>query len=199
MFKYLEPIHHLNIDDSTAQLLVAKAYQYYSTHSCESYAAIPDAHSAKAFSAFVRFFKCMNSNKKIDEDLFQNYLKNEALKGKPQTISLINTCIGEIFSIQRTRIIFSETISPSFPSINIPNSKGKNARFIKSFDYRIDAIISSNYCNRLLVPEIYFIFTLDDGSIIKIKIDIRLFNEFRKNIALNIKKIIENESVNLLK
>lgn len=199
MFKYLEPIRHLNIDDPTSQLLVAKAYQYYSTHSSESYSAIPDANSAKAFSAFVRYFKCINSNKKIDEDLLQNYLKNEVLKGKPQTISLINTCIAEIISIQRTRILFSETIPPVLPSINIPNSKGKNIRFIKSFDYRIDAIISSNYCNRLLVPEIYFIFTLDDGSIIKMRIDIRLFNEFRKNLSLNIKKIIENESVNLLK
>ena len=51
----------------------------------------------------------------------------------------------------------------------------------------------------MLVPEIYMIFTLDDGSQLKMKIDMRMFNEFRKNLALNIKKIIENENVSLLK
>ena len=51
----------------------------------------------------------------------------------------------------------------------------------------------------MLTPEIYLLFSLDDGSTLKTKIDLRMFNELRKGISLNIKKILENESVPLLK
>ena len=68
-----------------------------------------------------------------------------------------------------------------------------------NFDYKIDVVISSNYSNKLLIPQIYFIFTLDDGEIIKVKVDLRMFNEFRKNLGMHIKKILINEGVSQIK
>ena len=70
---------------------------------------------------------------------------------------------------------------------------------MNNFDFKIDVNISSNFNNRMLSPEIYFIFTFEDGSILKIKVDLRMFNEIRKNLSLNIKKILFNENVALLK
>ena len=81
------------------------------------------------------------------------------------------------------------------PIPNKANNKGRNIRKLVNFDYKIDVAISSNYSNKLLAPQIFFIFTLDDGEVIKAKVDLRMFNEFRKDLAINIKKILVNESI----
>ncbi len=60
-------------------------------------------------------------------------------------------------------------------------------------------MISSNYHNKLLVPQIYLIFTLDDGEIIKVKADLRIFNEFRKDLGMHVKKILLNEGISQIK
>ena len=68
-----------------------------------------------------------------------------------------------------------------------------------NFDYKIDVVISSNYHNKLLVPQIYLIFSLDDGEIVKIKVDLRIFNEFRKCLGMHVKKILFNEGISQIK
>ena len=79
------------------------------------------------------------------------------------------------------------------------NNRGRNIRNLVNFDYKIDVVISSNFSNKLLIPQIYFIFSLDDGEIIKVKVDLRMFNEFRKNLGMHIKKILINEGVSQIK
>ena len=200
MFKYLEPLKKANFDDTSTVALITKAYEYY------QFRVIPDLNeqqkdNAQYFSCFVRFFKCINSSRKIDEEFLQNYFKNEVFKGKPQSIATLNAYIEEIKAIQKTRLMFnSEDGQNSLQAIsNKNNSKGPNIKEIINCEYKIDVVISNDYSNKMLTPEIYLLFTLDDGSTLKTKIDLRMFNELRKGVALNIKKILENENVPLLK
>ena len=200
MFKYLEPIKKVQLSDEATTQLITKAYDYYQNRILPPLTD-EEKQNAHILSCFIRFFKCINSGKKIDEEFLQNYFKNEIFKQKPQSIAALNNYKSEIVSIQSSRLLFSTPDLPK-PLKDIAlksNSKGKNIKQIINFDYKINVVISSSYSNRMLVPEIYMIFTLDDGSQLKMKIDMRMFNEFRKNLAVNIKKIIENENVSLLK
>ena len=49
------------------------------------------------------------------------------------------------------------------------------------------------------MPQIYLIFSLDDGEIIKVKVDLRIFNEFRKDLGMHVKKILLNEGISQIK
>ena len=199
MFKYLEPIKTFNLDDETAYNILDNSYLFYKDNIL-NYQLKENKNFAMAFSAFLRFLKSVNSSKKIDEEFFQNYLKNEALKGKPKTISKLNELINEIKLIQSSRILFNSNNYIGFSQIPLKEkSFGKNYKYVNNFDFKIDVNISSNFNNRMLSPEIYFIFTFEEGSILKIKVDLRMFNEIRKNLSLNIKKILFNENVALLK
>ena len=200
MFKYLDPVRSLNLDDKTTSSLISVAYNYYQTKEIDRNTC-SKKEFAKLISCFVRFFGSINSSKILDEDMLQSYLKNEGLKGKNESIKLLNGYISEIKQIQNSKILFS---SPDLENkLNAIDKKtknrGRNIRNMMNFDYKIDVIISSNYSNKLLIPQIYFIFTLDDGEIIKVKVDLRMFNEFRKNLGMHIKKILINEGVSQIK
>ena len=200
MIKYLNPISKFAIDDNTTSQIIIQAYDYYKDKSVNKQIGQSKEYS-QVFSCFVRFFNSINSTKPIDDEHFQNTLKNEILKGKNESIKILNEKIKDILQIQSKRVLFSES-EPINSLKNVPlkeNNKGSNISKIVNFDFKIDVPISSHYSNRLLTPEIYFIFTLDDGTILKTKVDIRMFNEFRKDLTLNIKKILTNEGVNLLK
>ena len=201
MYRYLDPIKSLGIDDKTTSSLISCAYNYYQTKEINR-SACSKKEFAKLISCFVRFFGSINSSKPLDEDTFQSYLKNEGLKGKTESIKLLNGYIKEIMQIQSARILFG---SPDLGNTALnaidkkTNNRGRNIRNLVNFDYKIDVVISSNYSNRLLIPQIYLIFSLDDGEIIKVKVDLRMFNEFRKNLGMHIKKILINEGVSQIK
>jgi len=200
MFKYLDPIKSLGVDDKTTCALISTAYNYYQTKEINRN-AITKKEFAKLISCFVRFFGSINSSKQIDEDGFQSYLKNEGLKGKAESIKILNGYVNEIKQIQNAKILFSSPdLGNTLNAIDIKNhNRGRNIRNLVNFDYKIDVVISSNYSNRLLIPQIYLIFSLDDGEIIKVKVDLRIFNEFRKNLGMHIKKILINEGVSQIK
>ena len=200
MFKYLDPIKSLGLDDKTTSQLITCAYNYYQTKEINK-SACSKKEFARLISCFVRFFGSLNTSKQIDEDIFQSYLKNEGLKGKNESIKLLNSYINEIKQIQSAKILFSSPdLGNTLNAIDKKtNNRGRNIRNLVNFDYKIDVVISSNYSNRLLIPQIYFIFSLDDGEIIKVKVDLRMFNEFRKNLGMHIKKILINECVSQIK
>ena len=200
MFKYLDPIKSIGLDDKTTSQLIACAYNYYQTKEINK-SACSKKEFARLISCFVRFFGSLNTCKQIDEDIFQSYLKNEGLKGKNESIKLLNSYINEIKQIQSAKILFSSPdLGNTLNAIDKKtNNRGRNIRNLVNFDYKIDVVISSNYSNRLLIPQIYFIFSLDDGEIIKVKVDLRMFNEFRKNLGMHIKKILINEGVSQIK
>ena len=200
MFKYLDPIKSLGLDDKTTSQLITCAYNYYQTKEINK-SACSKKEFARLISCFVRFFGSLNTSKQIDEDIFQSYLKNEGLKGKNESIKLLNSYINEIKQIQNAKILFSSPdLGNTLNAIDKKtNNRGRNIRNLVNFDYKIDVVISSNYSNRLLIPQIYFIFSLDDGEIIKVKVDLRMFNEFRKNLGMHIKKILINEGVSQIK
>ena len=200
MFKYLDPIKSLGFDDKTTSSLISVAYNYYQTKEIDR-KACSKKEFARLISCFVRFFGSLNSSKQSDEDIFQVYLKSEGLKGKPESIKLLNSYITEIRQIQNSKILFSSPdLANTLNAIDKKtNNRGRNIRNLVNFDYKIDVVISSNYSNKLLTPQIYFIFSLDDGEIIKVKVDLRMFNEFRKDLGMHIKKILINEGVSQIK
>ena len=200
MFKYLDPIKSLGLDDNTTSQLITCAYNYYQRKEINKNVC-SKKEFAKLISCFVRFFGSINTSKQIDEDIFQSYLKNEGLKGKGESIQILNKYINEIKQIQSAKILFSSPdLGNTLNAIDIKsNNRGRNIRNLVNFDYKIDVVISSNYSNKLLIPEIYFIFSLDDGEIIKVKVDLRMFNEFRKDLGMHIKKILINEGVSQIK
>ena len=200
MFKYLDPVKSLGLDDKTTSSLISVAYNYYQTKEINR-TACSKKEFAKLISCYVRFFDSLNVSKQQDEDMLQSYLKNEGLKGKAESIKLLNSYINEIKQIQSAKILFSSPdLGNTLNAIDKKtNNRGRNIRNLVNFDYKIDVVISSNYSNRLLIPQIYFIFSLDDGEIIKVKTDLRMFNEFRKNLGMHIKKILINEGVSQIK
>ena len=200
MYKYLDPVKSLGIDDKTTSQLITCAYNYYQTKEINR-SACSKKEFAKLISCVVRFFGSLNSSKPLDEDSFQLYLKNEGLKGKAESIKLLNGYINEIKQVQTAKILFSSPdLGNTLNAIDKKtNNRGRNIRNLVNFDYKIDVVISSNFSNKLLIPQIYFIFSLDDGEIIKVKVDLRMFNEFRKNLGMHIKKILINEGVSQIK
>ena len=200
MFKYLDPVKSLGLDDKTTSSLISVAYNYYQTKEINR-STFSKKEYAKLISCFVRFFGSLNSSKQQDEDTMQTYLKNEGLKGKTESIKLLNGYMNEIKQIQTAQILFSSPdLGNTLNAIDKKtNNRGRNIRNLVNFDYKIDVIISSNYNNKLLIPQIYLIFSLDDGEIIKVKTDLRMFNEFRKNLGMHIKKMLINEGVSQIK
>ena len=199
MYKPIDPVKSLGIDDKTTSSLITVAYNYYQTKDLDK-SKITKKEHAKLISCFVRFFNSLNSSRISDDDIL-HYLKTEGLKGKTESIALATKYISEIRQIQSTKILFSspDLINTLNPINNKTYNRGRNIRNLVNFDYKIDVVISSNYHNKLLLPQIYLIFSLDDGEIIKVKVDLRIFNEFRKNLGMHVKKILFNEGISQIK
>ena len=199
MNKTIDQAKSLGIDDKTTSSLITVAYNYYQTKEIDKKVCTKKEY-AKLISCFVRFFRSINSTKQNDDELIQ-HLKLESLKGKTESLNLVIKYIAEIRQVQSSKILFgSPDLTNTLNPINNKNyNRGRHIRNLVNFDYKIDVVISSNYHNKLLQPQIYLIFSLDDGEIIKVKVDLRIFNEFRKDIAFHIKKILLNEGISQIK
>ena len=88
MFKYLDPVKSLGLDDKTTSSLISVAYNYYQTKEINR-TACSKKEFAKLISCYVRFFDSLNVSKQQDEDMLQSYLKNEGLKGKTEYSAVI--------------------------------------------------------------------------------------------------------------
>ena len=199
MNKTIDQVKSLGIDDKTTSSLITVAYNYYQTKEIDKKVCTKKEY-AKLISCFVRFFRSINSTKQNDDELIQ-HLKLESLKGKNESLNLVTKYIAEIRQVQSSKILFgSPDLTNILNPINNKNyNRGRHIRNLVNFDYKIDVVISSNYHNKLLQPQIYLIFSLDDGEIIKVKVDLRIFNEFRKDLAFHIKKILLNEGISQIK
>ena len=142
MFKYLDPIKSLGLDDKTTSQLITCAYNYYQRKEINKNAC-SKKEFAKLISCFVRFFGSINTSKQIDEDIFQSYLKNEGLKGKGESIQILNKYINEIKQIQSAKILFSSPdLGNTLNAIDKKtNNRGRNIRNLVNFDYKIDVVI----------------------------------------------------------
>ena len=195
MYKPIDPVKSLGIDDKTTSSLIKVAYNYYQTKEIDKNLCSKKEY-AKLISCFVRFFNSLNSSRLSDDDVL-HYLKTEGLKGKTESIALASQYVAEIRQVQSAKILFSspDLINTLNPVNNKTYNRGRNIRNLVNFDYKIDVVISSNYHNKLLLPQIYLIFSLDDGEIIKVKVDLRIFNEFRKDLGMHVKKILLYEGI----
>ncbi len=199
MNKTIDQAKSLGIDDKTTSSLITVAYNYYQTKEIDKKVCTKKEY-AKLISCFVRFFRSINSTKQNDDELIQ-HLKLESLKGKTESLNLVTKYIAEIRQVQSSKILFgSPDLTNTLNPINNNNyNRGSHIRNLVNFEYKTDVVISSNYHNKLLQPQIYLIFSLDDGEIIKVKVDLRIFNEFRKDLAFHIKKILLNEGISQIK
>ena len=201
MFKYLTPIKSYGVDDDTSATLLEHSYNYYKTNIIDNqFIEKQDEKVQSIISCFYRFLKVINSSKIIEEDLLQKYIKDEVFKNKPKTITLLNQYINEIKGIQLTRVLFS---TPDLQKLRyLPNkyeNQGKKIKRLINFDYKINVDISNTYSNKILLPEVFFIFTFDDGSVLQTKASLRIINEFRKDLTINLKRIRINDNIPLLK
>lgn len=163
---------------------------------------------SRSISSVYQFFRSLNTNKKFDEDSLKDLLKS-----KPNLVAKIIEKINEISLIQQKKLIFNENSERSMSL----QSKTKhfmqfctdNIHKIKNFEWKINITISNNNQLRVIVysinfiqvlnPEIILILSLNNGEVIYLNVDVKIFQELRKSIAYSIKKIIDNESVLLLK
>lgn len=192
-------------DEELVQLSLI-AFNFFKNKTISKDKITDNINSQIALSTLIRFFRSVNINKRIDEDTINSNLK-DYLKNKPETIKQIYLKIKEIFSLQTQKINFSEK---QFDNLNhfiytnnkknyIDNLLEENLKELTNFSWRINVTISNNVSNRVLAPEIYLFLSFDDGTNLNFIIDVKVFQEIRKSLANHIKKILENESVLLLK
>jgi len=212
LFKYLEILKSIEEKD-LKELLESSFNHFTSNRTNKINENIIESKVLKAgFSGLVRFFRCINANKKLEEDQI-NQLAKEIFKGKNAELnSILINQINSILSIQNKRINFTEVNLEALKNIkNSDNDSSNNyiaakRQFLlnnifefKSFSWKIDINISNNISNRVLLPEILFMFSLEDGKTYSFLINVKVFQELRRLLTVHIKRIIENEQVILLK
>lgn len=211
LFKYLEILK--SIEEKDLKDLLETSFNYFTSNKTNKINDnIIESKALKAcFSGLVRFYRCVNANKKIEDDQINQSIK-EIFKGKNTELNevLLNQ-INRILSVQNKRINFTEinleAIRKRKNSDNDDSSDylAKKAFLLnnifefKSFSWKININISNNVSNRVLLPEIVFMFTLQDGKTYSFLIDIKVFQELRRLLTVHIKRILENEQVVLLK
>jgi hypothetical protein len=201
--KFLEQLKAYTIEDSELQNLILSAYNYNSVKSDNLLQNLQEENQKKVFSILVRFFRSLNSNKKIDEESLNLCLK-DVFKNKQNSISSIHDKINEIVSIQSTRISFSTNKNErrlnyfnvkqdcNFYNLSDPTEFiSDNFHNLTNFYFKLNIGISNKHSNRVLQPEIYLFLTLNEGTTICLFIDIKVFQEIRKCLAFHIKKILD--------
>lgn len=212
--KMLDNLKNFQFEEKEYIDLINSSFKFYVNHSnCKVEEEIKVNESKqKVFSFLLRFFRSLNSNKKFEEETFQHTLKDN-LKDKPKAIALISEKVKEIYSVQSNRISFADKMTKrnfnylNFTNFNNANSNAEvfvsnlesNIHRLKNFAFKLLVTISNNNSNRVLTPEIYLYLTLENGKTIEMFVNMKIFQELRKCLALHIKKMIDNESVNLLK
>jgi hypothetical protein len=218
--KFLEQLKPFNIEDSALQNLILSAYNY---NSFKSDSLLQNIQEKKAFSLLVRFFRSLNSNKKIDEESLILCLK-DVFKNKQVSMSTIQDKINQIVAIQTTRVYFGNKIHNELNQLterrlNYFNVKddltsiscntcgfynpvdflSNNFHILTNFYFKLNIGISNKNSNRVLQPEIYLFLQISTGETICLNIDIKVFQEIRKCLAFHIKKILDVENKPLLK
>jgi len=144
-----------------------------------------------------RFFRSANYLKKNEEEAIKEVFKN-----KNDIINSLMDKINKIYDVQSKRILFSDYCNKPF-TVNFERCQYldiiSNVMQLKHFSYKINVIISNNNSNRVLLPEIQLFFVLSNGKCYSFYVDVKLFQEIRKSIAFHIKKMLDNENIQLLK
>lgn len=161
---------------------------------------IPKNYDVKIISNLVRFFRLINPSVKLDEEVIK-----EAFKGKQQSYNNITSKISEIIKSLSTRISFCDKFN-SLQSKNFffRDNSQSNPIINSIYDFvnltwRIELVISNSNSNRVLLPIIHLNFYFSNGEQLKTTVSIKVFQELRKAMTYHIKRMIDNERVNLLK
>jgi len=202
--KVLENLKHLNLEENDLILAINNSFELYINNSQQKIDENikTNVNLQKGFSCLIRFFRCINSNKKFEEETLVNSIK-EILKDKTKSITILIQKVKEIISVQSTRINFTDRLIKRklnyLSNAKFNKVEGNYIHLLTNFSFKISVSISNNYSNRLLTPEIYLYISLDNGTTLCIFLDMKVFQELRKSLAFHIKKIIDNENVNFLK
>lgn len=206
-FKLLDLLKSSNYTTEELQQIINSSYRYFYKNSFTDIQELKrDQAKQKIFSNLIRFYRSINSNKKIEEGLVLSNLK-ENIKNTT-LIESLNEKVNEIISIQTTRFNYSDTFSSSrhFIRQSDINIKSKNEsdlltaiKSFKNLSYKLNVTVLNKDSNRVLTPQIILIFLLDGGEKITMQIDIKIFQELRRVLAYHIKKMIDNESVGFLR
>ena len=189
-----------DLDENVINDYIELSYSYYRKDLIHSnkISKMTTKFDTSIISNFVRFFRYINSSSNLDEEEIKDRFKN-----KPKAFDSLLQKINEIRIHQNTKVKFSDkkeitTLTKNLFSYN-PYLNNSNIKVLCNFNWKINLIISNTESNRVLVPEILLVFGFSDGTDLKAKISLKLFQIFRKNLTFHIRKILENEGISLLK
>lgn len=155
----------------------------------------------KIISNLIRFFRMINPSVKLDEEIFKDIFKN-----KPNSLSNFSEKVIEIYRSQNSRLLFTEKINFLKTSnffckdntLQSLNNSSNNIRELCNITWKINLIISNKSSNRVLLPEIIITYYFTSGESKIISVSMKVFQEMRKALTFHIKRIIDNEKINLL-
>lgn len=198
--KLLEITKKISDDDLENYLEASYSIYYKEYVSQNSLCKISKKIDPAITSNLIRFFRLVSPTYKIDEDMVK-----DIFKGKPKSFNVINEKISNILQSLSTRINFTDKFN-SIKTKNLFSNDCYNNSSVKyslkeivNFSWKINLVISHSTHNKVLLPEIFVKFLFSDGSQSKIRMSIKMFQEFRKEITNQVKKIVDNERVTFLK
>ncbi len=149
--KYLDSLKTHN--DKDLFLIINDSYNYYINNADINDSIRQDDSKKKAFSTLLRFYRSINSNKKIDEETFNQPIK-ELLKNKETSINQLIDKINQIVSKQLQRHKFVEqSPTPLLKLVPSPTAYMDdllcNIKSFSSLSWRLNIAISNNYSNRV--------------------------------------------------
>lgn len=211
LFKYLDYLKQ--IDEKDLKDLLDNAFTFFASNKNQKIDdKIMQSNMLKtAFSCLVRFYRSINIYKKVEEEQISFHMK-EIFKGKSaELLTTMQNQINTVVNIYNKRINFSE-INLSDNKLHYNKDEELDSDYyakrnfllnnifeLRNFSWKINIKISNSITNRVLLPEIIFIFSLDNGRTYSFYIDIKIFQELRRLLTMHIKKIMEIEQIPLLK
>lgn len=191
----------INLDENKIIEYIELSFSYYNKDILHrsKISKLISKYDPTILSNFIRFFRYINPTFNIDKDEIKEVFKNKQLA--------YNNLIEKVNFIQEhqnIKIKFEDNkekylIYKNLFSNNYYTKNKSNFKTLCNFNWSINIIMSNSECTRVLVPDILLIFSFTDGTNLKTKIDIKILHQIRKNFSFHIRKVLENESISLIK
>lgn len=190
----LEPLKAVETD-LDSERLINKSYLIFQKESVKV-----DLKDYQAISSLTRFFRTLHINRPIEED----FIAKEILRNKPKALDALISKTKEVYQHQSTRILFNQKANNLMEigfgrSSRVAETLSSGfLRRLKDLKWKVNIVISNEVSSRVLMPEIVMILDFMDGSSVRVSVDLKVFQELRRVLTMQIKRVIDNEHIALL-
>ena len=144
-----------NFQDNDISFILNESFKYYISKSEIDSSIRADESHKKLFSTLIRFYRSINTNKKIEEETFNQQIK-DILKGKESSMKILNDIITYITSKQTQRLKYNDITRYTIKSFitnktNYVNDFVSNIKNFRSISWKLNINISSIYSNRVVI------------------------------------------------